>query len=247
MYTEISNLLKGYKDEQGVVHTEFEFREMNGADEEAIAKPKVKENSAIVTRVLLERCIVRIGTIEKDKVKASEWTNIIQSLTVGDQDFAMMSIRELSLGDELEVAHKCPNCKTKIESVFTIDELPLKPFNGLEEIEFELPKGFRDKEGKVHKEGVLRYATGLDREVLSKLITQNPSLANTLLLTRCIKSLGDVKITDETFRQLSLRDRNYLFKTITENAFGYDVTNFEIECPNCGNSLSISFNQTDFL
>ena len=66
MYTEISNLLKGYKDEQGVIHTEFEFREMNGADEEAIAKPKVKENSAIVTRVLLERCIVRIGTRAKD-------------------------------------------------------------------------------------------------------------------------------------------------------------------------------------
>ena len=69
MYTEINNFLNGYKDAEGVLHTEFEFREMNGADEEAIAKHKVKENSAIVTRVLLERCIERIGTIEKAKVK----------------------------------------------------------------------------------------------------------------------------------------------------------------------------------
>lgn len=247
MYTEINNFLKGYRDEEGVLHTEFEYREMTGADEEAIAKPKVRENSAIVTRVFLERCLVRIGTIEKAKVKPNEWTSIIQSLAVGDQDFAFMCIRELSLGGDIEVAHKCPHCSTKIESVFATEELPLVPYNGLDEIEFELPKGFRDKEGVVHKYGVLRHATGLDREVLSKLITQNPSLANTLLLTRCIKSLGEIKITDETFRQLSLRDRNYLFKVIKENAFGYDVTNFDIECPNCGKNLSISFNQTDFL
>ena len=92
MYTEVSNFLKGYKDENGIVHTEFEYREMDGTDEEAIAKPKIKSSGALITRTLLERCLVRIGAIEKSTVKPSEWTNIIQSLAIGDQDFAMLKI-----------------------------------------------------------------------------------------------------------------------------------------------------------
>ena len=247
MYTEINNFLKGYKDENGVVHTEFEYREMNGTDEEAIAKPKVKSSGSTVTRVILERCITRIGTIEKESVKPSEWTNIIQSLAIGDQDFAMLKIREISLGDEFEVSHKCPSCKTKINSVFTLDELPLVPYSGVDEIEFELPRGYKDKEGTVHKFGVLRHATGLDREALDKVVTQNPSMANTLLLARCIKSLGTAPITDDLLRNLSMRDRNYLFSLIRDTSFGYDVSDFEIECPSCERELSISFNQTDFL
>lgn len=247
MYTEISNFLKGYKDENGVIHTEFEYREMNGTDEEAIAKPKVKSSGSMITRVLLERCIIRIGTIEKSSVKPSEWTEIIQSLAIGDQDFAMLKIREISLGEEFEVTHKCPTCKTKINSVFTLDELPLVPYNGLEEVEFELPRGYKDKEGKLHKTGVMRHATGLDREVLDKMVSQNPSMANTLLLARCIKSLGTAPITDDLLRNLSMKDRNYLFALIRDISFGYDVSDFEIECPNCERELNISFNQTDFL
>lgn len=247
MYTEINNFLKGYKDENGVMHTEFEYREMNGTDEEAIAKPKVKSSGSMVTRVILERCITRIGSIEKESVKPSEWTNIIQSLAIGDQDFAMLKIREISLGDEFEVSHKCPSCKTKINSVFTLDELPLIPYSGVEEIEFELPRGYKDKEGTVHKFGVLRHANGLDREALDKVVSQNPSMANTLLLARCIKSLGTAPITDDLLRNLSMRDRNYLFSLIRDTSFGYDVSDFEIECPSCERELSISFNQTDFL
>ena len=32
-----------------------------------------------------------------------------------------------------------------------------------------------------------------------------------------------------------------------DTSFGYDVSDFEIECPSCERELSISFNQTDFL
>ena len=108
-------------------------------------------------------------------------------------------------------------------------------------------QGYKDKEGTVHKFGVLRHATGLDREALDKVVTQNPSMANTLLLARCIKSLGTAPITDDLLRNLSMRDRNYLFSLIRDTSFGYDVSDFEIECPSCERELSISFNQTDFL
>lgn len=247
MYTEVDKFLKGYKDSEGVVHLEFEYREMDGHDEEAIAKPKVRDNGAVVTRVLLERCITRIGTIEKSSVKPNEWTQIIQSLAIGDQDYAMIQIRTLSLGEEIKVSHKCPHCKAKIDSKFLTEDLEFIPYNGLEQIEFELPRGCRDKDGNLHHDGIMRHAIGLDREILSKTITQNPSVANTLLLARCINKIGEVHITDNVLRSLSLMDRNYLFDVIKDNSFGYDVSKFEIECPNCGKEITISFNQTDFL
>ena len=86
MYTITDNFLRGYKDNEGIMHTEFEYREMTGLDEEAIAKPKIKNNGALITRTILERCIERIGTIKKEDVKPKEWTEIIQSLAIGDQD-----------------------------------------------------------------------------------------------------------------------------------------------------------------
>lgn len=247
MYTITDNFLRGYKDKEGIMHTEFEYREMTGLDEEAISKPKIKGNGALITRTILERCIERIGTIKKEDVKPKEWTEIIQELTIGDQDYAMLKIREESLGDEFEVTHVCPYCETKIESVFTLDELPIVPYNGVEKIEFELPKGYKDKKGDVHKEGILRYPNGLDREVLNKLVSENPSVANTYLLTRCITKLGEATITDDLFRNLSLKDRNFLFKLIRDNSFGFDIDNLNIECPNCERELTVSFNHTDFL
>lgn len=247
MYTETSKFLKGYKDANGVTHLEFEFREMDGNDEEALAKPKIAKNGALIIRTILERCLLRIGSIEKSSTKPSDWTMIIQQLTIADQDFAMMQIRELSLGEVFKARHKCPNCGAKIVTELEINSLPIKPYNGLEVIPFELPRGYKDKEGNVHTEGTLKYPTGLDRELLETLARKNPSSANTLMLARCIVSLGDVAVHDDLLRNLSMRDRNYLMELIKDSLFGYDLNEFDIECSSCGETLTVSLNQSDFL
>ena len=248
MYTEIDNLLMGYKDEKGVFHKEFEYREMTGNDEEAISKATVRENGAKVVRVILDRCIVRIGNIEKSAVKPSEWTDMIQSLTIADQDYAVMKIRALTLGDELEVKqYKCPNCKDKIDAIFSLNDFRLIPFNGEEEIEFELPKGYRDKDGNLHTRGTLRYPIGLDRELLDSVTKRNMATANTLLLSRCMLSLGDLKLHDGIIRELSMKDRNYLFEVFKENLFGYDISDITIQCSSCGEELNVTLNSASFL
>ena len=53
MYTEVGKFFIGYKDEAGVVHKEFEYREMDGYDEEALAKPKIRNNGSVLMRTLL--------------------------------------------------------------------------------------------------------------------------------------------------------------------------------------------------
>lgn len=248
MYTEVAEFFRGYKDKEGVYHKEYEYREMDGTDEEAISKPKIKENGALITRTLLERCITRIGSINKEDVKPNEWTLIIQSLAMGDQDSAMMKIRELSIGENIKVSHKCPYCKTKVNTEYDLGEIPIIPYNGKDEIEFELPRGIANKDGEIQKTGKIRLPLGLDREILQKSFTQNPSVANTLLLARCVVSIGDIPVTDNMLRKLTMKDRNHLFNLLREElSFGYDVDDFEIECPNCGKDLKIAFNHADFL
>lgn len=246
--TETYELLQGYRDKDGVVHVEFEVREMTGADEEAISKPDIKTNGGKVIRTVLERCCVRIGTYVKGEVKSNKWKEIIQELSVGDQDLILMKIREMTLGDEIESQYKCPNpqCKQDIITTVEVSELEVKPFNGLHEIPFELPRGFKDREGKLLRKGKLRHPNGLDREVLDAIMRKNLGQANTLMLSRCIIELEGIKVYDELVRNLSVKDRNYLMKLIGENSFGIDLA-VEVECPSCYHSFKASLNATNFL
>nr|DAI99399.1 MAG TPA: baseplate protein [Caudoviricetes sp.] len=249
MYTETGKFFVGYKDDTGVTHKEFEYREMDGYDEEALAKPKIRKNGSVLMRTLLSRCIVRIGTINKDSVKPKAWDEIIQSLCAYDQDYAFMQIRILSLGDEVKVTHRCPNpeCKAKINTVFSIeDDFSIVPCMEVDNIEFELLKGYIDKEGTKHTKGVMRYPNGLDREVLGITASNNYALAATLLLTRLVK-MDDVVVTDDVIRKLSTKDREYLINLLNEYKFGYDMDNLDVECPECGETFTASLNNADFL
>ena len=111
---------------------------MTGVEEEAISRNEIKSNGGKVIRTLIERCCTRIGTYEQSALKEREWREIVQSLTVGDQDYIMLKIREVTIGKEIEVTHKCPNCKQELVTALDIDELEITPFKGDWEIDFEL-------------------------------------------------------------------------------------------------------------
>lgn len=245
---EVFDFVKGYVDESGTLHKDFELREMNGSDEEAISKAEIKSNGAKMGRTLLERCCTRIGTIYKSDVKSQEWREMIQSLSVGDQDIMLLKLREISLGDEIETNYECvdSNCKSKITNIITIDELEITPYNGQELIDFELPKGLKDKDGNLIRNGKLRLPNGLDREVLDGVIRKNQGLANTMMLTRCIVELEGAKVHDDFVRNLSMKDRNYLSEIIKENTFGVNTT-VEVTCPNCGETFKASLNAVNFI
>ena len=246
--TETYDLLQGYRDKEGVVHVEFEVREMTGADEEAISKPDIKSNAGKVIRTILERCCVRIGTYHQKEVKSNKWREMIQELSVGDQDLILMKIREMTLGDEIESRYKCPNpnCKEDIITTIDVNELEVKPFDGLHEIPFELPRGFKDRDGNILRKGKLRHPNGVDREVLDAIMRKNVGQANTLMLSRCILELEGVKVYDELVRNLSVKDRNYLMKLLSDHTFGIDLS-VEVECPTCYHSFKASLNATNFL
>ena len=62
------------------------------------------------------------------------------------------------------------------------------------EFSFELPRGYADKEGTLHREVVLREITGADQEaMLSPQLRQNPAKMLTALLARVIVRLGTLE------------------------------------------------------
>lgn len=245
---ETFELIQGYRDKDGIIHKEFEVREMNGSDEEAISKKEIKINGAKILRTLIARCCNRIGNYYKDEMKESKWIEIIQSLSVGDQDYIILKIREASLGGEIEGSYKCPHpeCNTDILTTVDTEELEIVPFDGLFEIPFELPNGHKDKDGNILKKGKLRHPNGLDREVLDNISKKNIGLANTLMLSRCVIELEGTKVYDDLIRGLSVKDRKYLMNLFNEHKFGVNLE-VEVECPNCFETFKASLNAVNFI
>lgn len=224
----------------------FSFREMTGKDEEAINKTELRGNGGRLANVLLERVVLDIGGVTRKEIGQKEWGELIRNLLGADLDYMLLLVRKLSKGNEITFTHQCPECRAKLQTVVGIDEFEIKPFNGLYEIPFELPgRGYKDVKGVYHKSGTLRQLNGLDREIIVPLVRKNPSVAQTMLLTRLMSFNDNTPVFNNNVSEMSVRDRSYLEELIKDNSFGVD-TNIEITCDSCGADISGEIGTSDF-
>ncbi|MEE8056657.1 MAG: hypothetical protein V3T17_02295 [Pseudomonadales bacterium] len=81
------------------------------------------------------------------------------------------------------------------------------------EIEFSLPKGYLDKDGALHRDGIMRLATAAD-EILplkDSRVQQNPAYLTIIVLARVITQLGSLAdVNTHTIEGLFASDLNYL-------------------------------------
>lgn len=216
----------------------FSFREMTGRDEEAISKPEVRSNGGKLINVLLERTVTKLGSRTKKELGTAKWGELIRSLLSGDLDYMMLKVRQLSKGNDITFTHKCPHCNSELKTIIGCDEFKIIPFNGMYEVEFELPgRGYKDTKGVYHKTGTIRAMNGFDREIVVPLFKKNPSTAITMALTRLIKFDDDTPVFSNGVADMSLRDREYLEELMKDTVFGID-TKVELTCDVCGEDLS---------
>ncbi len=114
----------------------------------------------------------------------------------------------------------------------------------LTQFEFELPKGYVDNTGTVHKNGVMRLATAAD-EILpmrDPRVVQNPGYLTVILLSRVIVSLGTVPKIDprivEKFFSADLAFLQAMYQHI--NAIE-PIKNTSV-CPECGHKFEQPIN-----
>lgn len=109
------------------------------------------------------------------------------------------------------------------------------------EFQFVLPKGYVDRHGNLHREGVMRLATAADEILPLKdpRVQQNPAYLTVILLSRVITKLGDVQdINPGVIEGLFSADLAYLqqlYRQINESG----STGVETECPRCENKFAV--------
>jgi hypothetical protein len=81
------------------------------------------------------------------------------------------------------------------------------------DFEFELPKGYLDVEGNVHRRGVMRLSTAMDEIIPMRdpRVKANPAYATVIILSRVITCLGALQeITPAVVEDFFACDLNYL-------------------------------------
>lgn len=109
---------------------------------------------------------------------------------------------------------------------------------------FTLPKGYVDRDGNVHKEGVMRLATAGDEILPLKdpKVQENPQYLSIILLSRVITRLGSLSTIDtKVIEGLYTIDLAYLQNLYNRlNTMENPVYNGV--CPYCGETVSIPIN-----
>ncbi len=109
------------------------------------------------------------------------------------------------------------------------------------EYEFTLPKGYVDKHGSLHREGVMRLATAADEILPLKdpRVQQNPAYLTIILLSRVITKLGDLQtINPGVVEGLFSGDLAFLqlfYRQINETG----LPSVDAECPRCDHKFAV--------
>ena len=115
------------------------------------------------------------------------------------------------------------------------------------EYHFELPRGFVDQEGTLHRKGIMRLANAADEIIPLRdpMVQQNPAYLTIAILARVITSLGTLeRITKQTIEQMFTADLAYL-QDLYERINGMEAPVYHGVCPHCGETVEIPINFTE--
>ncbi|MFF3375451.1 hypothetical protein ACFYXF_21200 [Streptomyces sp. NPDC002680] len=103
------------------------------------------------------------------------------------------------------------------------------------EFEFELPRGYVDEAGTVHRDGVMRLATARDELIPLRdmRVQENPAYLSVVLLGRVITRLGSLPLVhDGVVENMFASDLAFLQDFYRQiNAEGH--TRAGVTCPHC--------------
>ena len=216
----------GYVNSAGDVITEVEVRELNGKDEEAIAR-STSMGKALLT--ILSRGTVKIGD-----VKATE--DMLNSLLSGDRDALMLGIYRATFGPTTTINGVCPGCNTFKEVDVNIDDdIKVRPL---------VDESFRRfnvdcKVGEV----VVTLPTGHVQKELINNSEKSVSELTTILLENCVLTINGAPVINKLqVQNLGINDRKMIAEAITENNIGPLFDDIKVQCPDCESEVTVPIN-----
>lgn len=214
----------------GDVVTEAEVRELNGADEEAIAKASTL---AKTMDVILQRGVVRVG----EKKATPE---LLGGMLAGDLDALLLAIRIATFGPEFAYSRvTCPHCG--FEEPLTLDlrkDVPSKDLDAGDRL-FEITT----KRGKVL---TLQLPDGDTSRALSTSTDRNYASLNTLLLTKCLQEIDGMPVFGTaSVRGLGISDRDDAIEALGARNPGPRLTEVSRSCNECSEDIPLPLTLAD--
>jgi len=195
---------------------EIDLVEMTGVEEDLLTNRRLMKNGEGINRVLLN-CTKRLGENEEPKMKD------ILDLLSGDRLFALVRLRQISLGDEVDLELTCPNPACGEVSCMSLDlnGLEVTPYGEEREFEFALPGS-----GKVVKFG---YLDGHKEKRLAAL--KEPTLTAAMMIR--IVEIDGQPPSKKLLNEMTMGDRSALRKEMLRVDGGID-TQVDVPCDACG-------------
>jgi hypothetical protein len=219
-------LLIGIRGADLQLHKTVQVRELNGADEEALARFAINADAARYANELVRRAVVEIEGIDDFKV---------EELFLGDRDLIVRHVRRLTFGDYIEIPEiVCPVCSDKFGVKFDVTEVPLK-------------SDFPDTMTVVSRRGKpveLRWPTVADQLAVVKAGASTREANNTIMLDRLIVAI-DGSPVQNIAKNLGMADRAKLVQFLAENIPGLRYQDVTCACPACEESLPLVFSVFD--
>jgi predicted Zn-ribbon and HTH transcriptional regulator len=109
------------------------------------------------------------------------------------------------------------------------------------EFKFTLPKGYVDKEGRVHREGTMRLATAKDEiaPLQDFRVQANRAYLVIILLSRVVTRLGTIEMVNpgviEEFFSSDLAYLQDLYRRVNEEGSAM----LPARCPSCGHDFEV--------
>jgi len=223
----VTQLPGGFVDEEGAVIREVVIDEMDGKAEEILADPKYRARQQQGITAFIAYLLKRIGSAEATN-------DAVKHMLSGDRDFLMLKIRIHTLGNVWSTEIKCTSCGDMLPVVVDLDKLKIDAIsdNDTRVVTGKLSRGYKDQKGAVHKDYEMRFPTGVDQEQVANV--RNLSTMKTLLLNKCLKHLGSMKmVSDYDLRRMKYRERLELEDNLYNNLPGVSWA-VDVVC-SCGN------------
>lgn len=111
------------------------------------------------------------------------------------------------------------------------------------EFEFDLPKGYVDHSGNLHKNGVMRLATAADEilPVKDPRVQSNPAYLTIIILSRVIERIGGLEknqINPKVIESLFVSDLSYL-RQLYQKVNADETLTTSTVCPKCENRFEV--------
>jgi hypothetical protein len=214
----------GYINAAGEVITEAEVRELNGNDEEAIAR------SANLGKALLT--ILNRGTVRIGNEKATD--QMLDHMLSGDRDMLILGILKATFGTEAEIAAYCGGCR-EYKTVHLDLSTDIKVT--------VLPDPMNDRVFTVQGRKnifTVQLPTGITQKEMINNSEKTTAELNTIMLESCVLKIDNSPVLSKIqVQNLGLTDRKNIIDEINSRLCGPQFDSVSVTCPDCESEVSV--------